>query len=1135
MLKFNRKFLVLPIMICLMLATLCTFGFAGCSSDKLTVTFDAGDGYFVVQGKTQKQFKVEVESGKKIDPKTILLPERASDLRNTYTFDGWDYNISDKAITESITINAQWQKADRKYTVTFDARGGKFDSGASVISGEYKYEETIKKPANPTKDSDGKFTYTFAGWDKTVSEKVTGDVTYNAKWSSTENKYTITFNLNGGSVQVGEQSLTKYVNNAMKFGETVKLPDGYTINAKESTQASEYEFAGWFNAEVGGEEVKTVSATTTVYAHWTEKPRMYTITFDAGAGEFTGGAKTVAVSLTYGSKIETTLKPTRASDNTSNYTFTGFNIGADAKVESDATYTAQYSVSTRYYTITFNAGTIEGQNGYFVNPGTKTYTKSDYTYGAIITAPEGLTMASTVAYTFTSGGYDNGFVSGTTTVDGDATYTAQWTTADREYVVTFYAGDGAKFSNGENMITTKLVYNTVVTVPETAKNPQKDSTIDRSYTFTGSDTSTGYVFVDKKDKPLTSDVKVTGDMSFTATYTESTRVYTVTFNAGDGVFADGKKEVTQQVKYGEKPVMEGFVYPTQDADTYATYEFKDWGKDVVAVDGTDNTLSYTAQYTATAKTYTATFRTSRTGGTLVKMYTFKASKGSAPTLTDAEYAELEKACREIIGEGFAGKLNLQLHNYSEVFYIDEGNVYEYGNGMKNNPYLINDLDSFKAMLKKLDGYYQTYSKGNSLMQTTTLMQASNTYYKMIADVDFLGYTDNSQNWFIGHLDAQKNDTENYAIKGMTAEMFSNRYGAMFAKLWNAEISNLDIVLGESIVNFGERAYGTSVTFKNVNVKNADSIQQTFITADDTNECAYVCFSVADALTFEDCTNYANYSASAYFGIFLGGFTGSNNTVTTCHKLTFTRCENYGDVFSSNWVGMLLGNPCARNFAYDVNATDPTSNEITITNCANYGSITATQYGGCVATSGKGFTAEQVTALNKLVPNATKGDKTGSFTPITKLAGKLSTDNNKFTLTNSSSNYKAGTYVITLTKYAVAKDGSTVRVNYSYTKELTAEANSIEFGGRYDFIDLESYNALTGITQVTFNDDDWKTTVGYEDIKYAFDGTNHYVVFDFDEFGTDYTLSSGVYTADITYYVDGTLTGVVSSKISAYKY
>ena len=67
------------------------------------------------------------------------------------------------------------------YTVTF------LDHDGSKISEKtYHYGADIDVSADPTREADETYTYTFKGWDKDVSATCNGSVTYTAVYDKTE-------------------------------------------------------------------------------------------------------------------------------------------------------------------------------------------------------------------------------------------------------------------------------------------------------------------------------------------------------------------------------------------------------------------------------------------------------------------------------------------------------------------------------------------------------------------------------------------------------------------------------------------------------------------------------------------------------------------------------------------------------------------------------------------------------------------------------------------------------------------------------------------------------------------------------------------------------------------------------------
>ena len=114
----------------------------------------------------------------------ITAPDKPT--RKGYTFKGWDKEIPETMPAENMTVKAQWEI--NQYTIAFDTNGG---SEIAPITQDYGTE--ITTPDNPTRKG-----YTFKGWDKEIPETMPAEnITVKAQWEI--NKYTITFDTNGGS------------------------------------------------------------------------------------------------------------------------------------------------------------------------------------------------------------------------------------------------------------------------------------------------------------------------------------------------------------------------------------------------------------------------------------------------------------------------------------------------------------------------------------------------------------------------------------------------------------------------------------------------------------------------------------------------------------------------------------------------------------------------------------------------------------------------------------------------------------------------------------------------------------------------------------------------------------------------
>ncbi len=112
-------------------------------------------------------------------------------LTGTWSFSGWtpakDFNV-----TEDTTITGKWTYTAAKYTVTFVDEDGKT---VLLDAAEYDYGTKaayIVKPADPTKASDGVYTYKFAGWTPEIAD-VTGNAVYIATYTRTkiQNEWTV--------------------------------------------------------------------------------------------------------------------------------------------------------------------------------------------------------------------------------------------------------------------------------------------------------------------------------------------------------------------------------------------------------------------------------------------------------------------------------------------------------------------------------------------------------------------------------------------------------------------------------------------------------------------------------------------------------------------------------------------------------------------------------------------------------------------------------------------------------------------------------------------------------------------------------------------------------------------------------
>ncbi|MCI6123510.1 MAG: InlB B-repeat-containing protein [Christensenellaceae bacterium] len=502
---------------------------------ELTVTFEAnGSAEYPVEGTMTPQT---------VNAKTDTALNANSFTREGHDFNGWNTVADgsgtayvDKAtvsLTEDTTLYAQWEI--QKFTVTWvNEDGTELEKDENV-----EYGTTPKyNGQEPTKEGDAQYTYKFKGWAPEIAA-VTGDVTYTAVFEQTVNEYTVTWKNYDGSVLETDENV--------KYG-TMPEYNGATPT-KEGDAQYTYTFTGWTP------EIAAVTGNAEYTAQFTKTVNKYTVTWKNWDGKV---LKTEQVE--YGATPEyngdTPTKPT-----TEQYTYTFSGWDPDPKVSEvtgDATYTAQFTGTVNVYTITWKNwdGTVLETDQ--VEYGTKP------TYDG-----ETPTKPATEQYTYTFKGWDPEI----TAVTGNVEYKAVFEETVNEYTVTWKNGDTVLQSG-------KVKYGET---PEyNGDTPTKKGDAQYTYTFTG----------------WTPEIAaVTGNAEYTALFTETVNVYTVTWKNGDTVLK------TDQVKYGETPKYNG-EKPIREQTVDKTYTFIGWSPDVKEVNGN---ATYTAKFSETARKYKITW------------------------------------------------------------------------------------------------------------------------------------------------------------------------------------------------------------------------------------------------------------------------------------------------------------------------------------------------------------------------------------------------------------------------------------------------------------------------------------------------------------------------------------------------
>ena len=259
--------------------------------------------------------------------------------------------------------------------------------------------------------------YTFKGWDKEIPETMPAE-NITVKAQWEINQYTIAFDTNGGS---------EIAPITQDYGTEITAPDNPTRKG--------YTFKGWDR-----EIPETMPAENiTVKAQW--KINQYTITFDTN-----GGSEIAPITQDYGTEITAPDNPTRKG-----YTFKGWDKEIPETMPAEnITVKAQWEINQ--YTITFDTN-----GGSEIAPITQDY-------GTEITAPDKPTRKG---YTFK--GWDKEIPK--TMPAENITVKAQWKI--NQYTITFDTNGGSEIAP----ITQD--YGTEITAPD---NPTR-----KGYTFKGWD------------------------------------------------------------------------------------------------------------------------------------------------------------------------------------------------------------------------------------------------------------------------------------------------------------------------------------------------------------------------------------------------------------------------------------------------------------------------------------------------------------------------------------------------------------------------------------------------------------------------------------------------------------------------
>ena len=377
--------------------------------------------------------KQTIKVGKYNDKVNILNPE----LKDGYTFAGWNPPLPEIYSTETTTHEAQWTA--NKYTVKFNANGGSGTMTVQTFTYDIEQELTVNAFT-----LDG---FTFAGWAlsvdgsavymdkasvKNLATENNATVTLYAKWTKKGTVSVVFFNPQSGTEvdcddsvslsceTVGAEIYYTIDNLKYKYTDSITITKDVTIVAyatKDGMSKSEYSSADY--------TVKT-----------------YTVTFKTEHGTELDKID----GLKKGDKLTSEQLPTLTVDG---YTFGGWYNG-ETKIEAGYTVTCDLELTAQWeankYTVQFNAnggsGTMDDQTFAYDEQKAltaNTFARTGYTFAGWNTQANG----SGTNYS------DKASVSNlTATANGEVTLYAKWKI--ETYTITYYNCDGATNGNPES-------------------------------------------------------------------------------------------------------------------------------------------------------------------------------------------------------------------------------------------------------------------------------------------------------------------------------------------------------------------------------------------------------------------------------------------------------------------------------------------------------------------------------------------------------------------------------------------------------------------------------------------------------------------------------------------------------------
>ena len=324
-------------------------------------------------------------------------------------------------------------------------------------------------------------------------------------WMITENVITAYYSLPVYTITVNASPAT---------GGTITGGGNYDNNTTATltaTPATGYTFVRWNDGDKNATRTITVTGDATYTA--TFEKLKYTVTWKNHDGTTLETDNNVEYGTTPSYNGAT---PTKASTAQHIYTFSGWSPTVSA-VTGDVTYTAQFTGTVRKYTVRW-----------FNYDGTLLETDTDVPYGTKPTYNGATpTKPSDDYYTYGFAGWSPSIEE---SIQGDKDFTAQFAQVDRYYTVRWVNASAVQGVEGALLETDEVKFDTQ---PDyngaTPKHPKQDTDPALNYDFIGWSAK-----VTDPAKPDTELEKVKGNITYTAIYETTPKLYAITVILFDG-------------------------------------------------------------------------------------------------------------------------------------------------------------------------------------------------------------------------------------------------------------------------------------------------------------------------------------------------------------------------------------------------------------------------------------------------------------------------------------------------------------------------------------------------------------------------------------------------------------------------